>query len=291
MGHTTRRLPVGPSTAAEDLVAGQPYRLLRRLGGGAMSAVYLVEHEVLLKQFALKVLYPFRAKDPSLLDRVRVEAQIIAGLRHPNVVDIVDFWFAGDNPCLVLELLEGHTLARELSRSTRLPGPEAVDLACQALSGLAAAHRLGVVHRDVKPENLFLHAPPGFRRTLKVLDFGLARVLPGAPPAAPAPPVVPTDTGTVVGSLRFMSPEAGRGERLGPQSDLYSLAAVLYLMLTGRGPHDGGRERPSPPSRVSSVPIAHGLDAVVMRALEPRPEHRPRSADAFRAELLGFLAR
>jgi serine/threonine protein kinase len=289
MAFETRPVPAGVSTGVEDLVAGQPYRVLRRLGGGGMSTVYVVEHEVLLKHFALKVLHPFRAKDPALVDRVRVEAQAIAQLHHPNVVDVIDFFVAHDgSPCLVLELLEGNTLSEVLSRTGRLLAGEAAEIACQALSGLHAAHRIGIVHRDVKPENLFLHYPPGFPRLLKVLDFGLARVLPNAAPSAPAPPVVPTNTGAVVGSFRFMSPEAGRGERVGPAADVYSLGAVLYLMLTGRDAASGRTVRALPPSSVAPLSAAPGLDAVVLRAVEPDPSHRYESAEAFRSALLPY---
>jgi serine/threonine-protein kinase len=279
----------GP-TPVEELVSGRPYRVLRMLGAGGTSAVYLVEHLFMLRRFALKVLHPFRSRRPEAVDRVRVEAQAIGRLQHPNVVDVVDFWRGSDGtPCLILELLEGRTLARELDVRHRLPAAEAVDLASQALSALAAAHDIGIVHRDVKPENLFLHTKLGQKRLLKVLDFGLARVLPDVSPHAPAPPIVPTSTGAVIGSPRFMSPEASRGERVGPEADIYSLGAVLYLMLTGRGPHEG-TSRPEPPSKYGGPDVSSDLDAIVLRAIEDTPGARHSSAGAFRDALvaLGF---
>ena len=250
-----------------------------------MSSVYVVEHKLLLKRFALKVLHPFYAKRADFADRVRVEAQTIAGLRHTNVVDVVDFWISKDGvPCLVLELLNGHSLAREIATCGRLPSTEATGYACQALRGLAAAHRLGVVHRDVKPENLFLHNAPERGIVLKVLDFGIARVLPGASDAAPSPSAVPTETGAIVGSPRFMSPEAARGERVGAQADIYSLGLVLYLMLVGEEAFAGGSRRRDPPSRYVGT-ITADLDRLVLRAIQQSPELRYPSADAFREDL------
>jgi serine/threonine-protein kinase len=277
----------GP-TPVEELVSGRPYRVLRMLGAGGTSAVYLVEHALMLRRFALKVLHPFRSRRPDAVDRVRVEAQAIGRLQHPNVVEVLDFWTGKDGtPCLILELLEGRTLARELDVRHQLPVAEALDLASQALSALGAAHDLGIVHRDVKPENLFLHTKPGQRRVLKVLDFGLARILPDVSPRAPAPPIVPTSTGAVIGSPRFMSPEASRGERVGPQADIYSLGAVLYVMLTGRGPHEG-TSKPEPPSKYAGPGVSPDLDEIVMRAIEDAPEARHSSAGEFRQALIAL---
>jgi serine/threonine-protein kinase len=276
--------------AVEELLSGRPYRVIRRLGGGGMSSIFLIEHETLLKSFALKVLHTFHAHDPDLTDRARVEAQAMAQLRHPNVVEVIDFWVgASGSPCIVLELLDGHTLARELERAGRLPPSEAISHARAALAALDAAHEIGIVHRDIKPENLFLHAVAGRGRVLKVLDFGLARVLPGAAPSAPAPPAFRTDTGVVVGSMRYMSPEAGRGEHVGPPADIYSLGLVLYAMLTGRGPFESGSTRPTPPSAHADLGAFPGLDAVVLRAIEERPELRYPTAAEFRHKLRRFV--
>jgi len=285
----TERPP--PPTAVTELLAGQPYRLVTRLGSGGISAVYVIEHELLLKRFALKVLHPFRLRDPSLLERARVEAQAVAKLRHPNVVGIVDFWFGPNGePCMVLELLEGRTLAAELDRVGRFTPTEAIDIARQTLSALQAAHDIGVVHRDIKPANLFLHAPAGHARTVKVLDFGLARVLPDSN-AAPTPLSVPTATGTVVGTLRYMSPEGARGERVGPAADVFSVGVVLYVMLTGVSPLAPELARLEPASKHADLAALPGLDDVLSRAMAPAPEARPASASEFRRELKSILAR
>jgi eukaryotic-like serine/threonine-protein kinase len=278
-----------PRTAgAEALLRGHPYRLIRRLGGGGMSAVYLVEHELLLRSFALKILHPFHARREDLADRARLEAQAIAKLCHPNVVEVVDFWFGADgSPCIVLEHLEGHTLARELEQSGTLDAAEAVSYARQALSALSAAHAIGVVHRDIKPDNLFLHEVTGRGRVLKVLDFGLARVLPDAQAAAPEPLHVPTNTGVVMGSLRFMSPEAQRGERVGPAADLYSVGLVLYWMLTGGLPADP--KAPEPPSRRRDLAAHPDLEAALLQAIRWDPAERFANAAAFRRALKNAL--
>ncbi len=280
------RLPIEPPTESpEPLLEGRPYRLVELIGRGGMGSVYVIEHRRLKKRFALKVPHKFFAR-PAFADRIRIEAQAIARLSHPNVVEVIDFWTAADHPCIVLELLTGGTLARELAERRVLPVREAIDFAVQALSALAAAHALGIVHRDIKPENLYLHGARERQRVLKVLDFGLARILPEAVATAPAPPNVPTKTGTRVGSPAFMSPEALRGERVGPSADLYSLGLVLYTLLVGHGPFDRGPDADPPSRHVTEIPRA--LDDAVLRAIQAAPEHRFADASEFRAALLSI---
>jgi len=280
----------GLGSSAEEvgeLLAKTDYRPVRRLGGGRTGDVYLVEHQILGRQFVLKVLRSHLVRDPQFADRLRIEAQAAARLRHPNVVEMVDFWTShrGD-PCVVMELLEGRTLGQELGVRDRLPAAEAVNLAQQALSGLGAAHALGIVHRDVTPENLFLHDAPGFPRTLKILDFGLARVLPNASARAPDPLAVPTKTGAVLGSPRFMSPEAARGQRVDHRADLYSLGIVLYVMLTGQGPHDTQATHVALPSHFGGgVAMGERLDAISLRAIADRADDRYQTAEEFAAAL------
>jgi serine/threonine-protein kinase len=277
------RLPTDPlADSPEPLLEGRPYRLIELIGRGGMGSVYVVEHRGLLKRFALKVPHKFYARR-AFADRVRVEAQAIARLRHPNVVDVIDFWIADGHPCIIFELLKGRTLAKEIAERGSLPVGEAVDVTIQTLSALSAAHALGIVHRDIKPENLYLHNGRERRRILKVLDFGLARILPNALESAPAPPMFPTKTGASVGSPAYMSPEAARGERVGPAADIYSLGLVLYAMLVGHGPFDRG-PMADPPSRYTAG-IPGGLDAIVMRAIKEAPEARFASAGEFRDAL------
>ena len=281
--------PHGPGLPAENieaLLAKTQYRLMRRLGGGRTADVYEVRHQVLGRHFVLKVLRSHLASDARFADRLRFEAQAAARVRHPNVVEMIDLWISPrGNPCVVMELLDGRTIGQELAARNQLPAAEAVNLAQQALLGLGAAHALGVVHCDITPENLFVHDPPGFPPRLKILDFGLARVLPNAPGHAPDPLTMPTKTGAVLGSPRFMAPEAARGERVDHRADLFSLGVVLYLMLTGHGPHDVRAAHVAPPSRYARGEIDGQLDTIALRAIADCVDARYQSADEFAIEL------
>jgi len=272
-----------------SLLARTPYRPIRFLGRGGVGEVYVIEHEFLGRSFALKVLHPRHDGESTFADRMRVEAQVMGRLNHPNVVSVVDFWVASDGrPCVVMELLEGRTLNEELIERRRLPTVEALAIASQALTALGAAHALGVVHRDVKPENLFLHHAAGYGRVLKVLDFGIARVLPEGSSRTPARSAISTATGAFVGTPRFMSPEAARGERVDARADLFGLGLVLYVMLAGHSPFDAGSAEPEPPSRYAGTSVPPELDALVLRSLEEAPERRFQTAEAFLAAIKPF---
>jgi len=277
----------GPSPEAlAVLLAATPYRAVSFLGSGAMGAVWVVEHQLLRKRFALKLLHPHLAR---FADRMRVEAETMGRVNHPGIAEVVDFWIAADGrPCLVMELLRGHTLGDELAERGRLPLQEALDITRQILSALVAAHALGVVHRDLKPENVFLHEAPGFGRVTKVLDFGIARVLPNASPGAPAPAELRTVTGAPVGSPRFMSPEAWRGAKLDARADIYSLGLLLYVMVAGQGAFDAGHVVAEPPSKYAGSAIS-GLDAIILRAIEESPEARYQSAADLLSDLRPWL--
>lgn len=290
----TSSRPNGPVfNFSETLLSGRSYRHVGTLGRGAMGEVHIVAHSVIKRRFALKVIHARYANDAHFIDRMRIEAQAMARLQHRNVVDVVDFWIAEDGrPCIVMELLEGATLSHEVLSNGPLHPEAAIEYSLQLLSALTAAHELGVVHRDVKPENLFLHQVPERPRILKVLDFGFARVMPQASTRAPLPPTQPTATGSVVGTPRFASPEALRGQKVDARSDLFSAGAVLYFMLTGRGPYDRMMtiDDPdafdlAPPSTVAGPQIRPELDAVVLKATRWRVEERHQSAPDFAAEL------
>jgi serine/threonine-protein kinase len=211
-------------------------------------------------------------------------------VNHPNVVGVVDVWTTAEGvPCVVMDLLNGHTLAHELAERRMLPIAEAIDLACQTLTALSAAHSARLVHRDVKPENLFLHLEPGGGRVLKVLDFGLTRVLPRSEAGFPKPPAIPTDTGTVVGSFKYMSPEAARGERVDGRADIYAVGLILYEMITGSHPY-AHADVALPPSHRSLQPIPAALDEIVMRAMDERASERFQTADAMLGALVAFQA-
>jgi serine/threonine-protein kinase len=252
-----------------------------------MGEVWVIEHQTVRRRFALKILH---SRFKRFADRMRVEAETMGRLSHPNVVEVIDFWVASDGRgCVVMELLQGRTLWDELAERVRLPVSEALSIARQTLSALSAAHAIGVVHRDIKPENLFLHQVPGAGRVLKVLDFGMARILPQRPEDAPQPPEVPTATGAIVGSPRFMSPEGARGERVDARADLFSLGVVLYVMLVGEGPYDYD-VHPQAPSRVLGQELPPALDELVLRAIRELPSERFQSADEFLTELTPLIA-
>lgn len=276
-----------------DVFVGTPYRLLRRLGQGGMGDVFLVEHRELGKEMVAKVLQRQLADDPRLLDRVRLEATTLARLNHPNVVQISDFRRTADGrPFLIVEHMRGRSLKAELAQRGSLSLFDALDFAHQALSGLAAAHALGIAHRDVKPDNLFLSQDRDGVLTLKVIDFGLALVM-RASASAPQPLSLPTESGALLGTPRYLSPEAALGKRVDERADLYAIALILYEMVAGRGPFDGQRdllgaqasEDPPPPSQLAERPVPKEFDAVIQRGLRKNPDQRFQSAEEFQAEL------
>jgi serine/threonine protein kinase len=243
----------------------------------------------------LKLLHPRFASDARVADRVRVEAQSTARLYHPNIVQVIDFWVtASQRPCLILEYLQGETVAQALLSHGTFPVSEAAGYIRQLLSALAAAHNLGIVHRDIKPENLFIVQLPGQSKTLKVLDFGLARILPEVSAHAPKPLALATDTGMQVGSPRFMSPEGLGGKRVDHRADLYSTGLVLYVMIAGHGPfdhlcYDSAERTAAPPSQYLGEAVSAELDRVILKAINPEPDHRYQSAIEFSRELVHAL--
>ncbi|HMA95000.1 MAG TPA: serine/threonine-protein kinase [Polyangiaceae bacterium] len=277
-----------PSDHLCSLLAGTPYRPQRLLGRGRMGEVWLVRHTLIERDFALKVLHRRHSANPEQRERLWQEARAMAALEHPNIVEITDLFIAPDGcPCLVMELLHGHRLDRELLRRKILPGPEAASLARQALSALITAHQARVVHRDIRPENLFLHQHSARTRVVKLIDFGLARVIGDGPATWALRPLELTRTGTVVGSPRFIPPEVLAGERMGPEGDVYSLGVVMYLCLVGIHSNFDWSTTPvfRPPSQCGAVECSERLDQTVLQAVESDRRHRFRSAREFLAAL------
>ena len=274
-----------------------------RLGSGGMGEVYLVEHRELGRRFVAKILHKRFGSDPRLIDRMRVEAEALGCLNHPNIVTVTGFDTTTDGrPFIVMEQLHGRTLASELTARQSLPVAEALGYTRQTLSALGAAHGAGIIHRDIKPENIFLHDPPGASRIVKVLDFGVARVLPGVSVDSPRPLVHPTETGVVVGTPRFVSPEGAIGRRVDERADIYSVGLILYEMLAGRGPFDHvtsdelvltahATDEPEPPSRFAERPIPPELDQAVLKALDKDPARRFSSTADFDEALLAIEKR
>jgi eukaryotic-like serine/threonine-protein kinase len=295
-----------PIAATCDPLVGLPYRAIRQLGAGGMGEVYLAEHRKLGRLCVAKILHATLARDPILADRIRIEAESLGRLNHPHIVSIIGAGQTLDErPFIVMEYLRGQSLADELAARVRLPLIEALGYTCQLLRALAAAHAIGIVHRDIKPENLFLCEGSERSRTLKVLDFGVARVMPEALLSGPRPLAAPTDPGMVVGTPRYVSPEGALAQRVDHRADLYSAILVLYAAVAGRGPFDHiqspllllsahAAEDPEPPSRFSKEHFPHELDRVILRALRKRPDDRFQTADELREELeqiIGLLQR
>jgi serine/threonine-protein kinase len=289
-----------PSDHEDELAAlaaeleATPYRPIRRVADGGMARVYEVEHRGLRRRLAMKL--SLEPGHRELDERLRIEAQALAQLRHPCLLEVSDFGHtAAGRAYVVSELLEGRTLAEELARCGALPVERAVSLVVQALEALGAAHRVGVVHRDVKLDNLFVSS--GDR--IKVLDFGIAKLLDprGARLVQVDSLEAPTADGTVLGTPAFLAPEQVLGRVVDARADLYSMGVVLYALLCGRPPFQHADaletarahafEPPPPPS--SFVHLGRALEAQVMRALDKRPEGRPPDAASMASALRDAL--
>ena len=280
------------------------YRSVRQLGQGAMGLVLEAEHVLLGTRVVVKVLHDNLSSQPTLIDRMRLEARALAQMSHPNLVRVTDFDQTSDGrPFFVMELLHGRSLREEAAERGRIPALEALAICRQALAGLGAAHEAGLIHRDVKLDNIFVcdAVRPGAERSVKVLDFGVAKVR-AKSGVSPAVLLIPTATGVVVGTPRFFSPEQASGAPVDHRADIYSLGLVLYTLLAGRGPFDDALnvtdmarahvfQQPAPPSSFVERGITPELDAAVMKAIEKRPEDRFASAEAFAAELEAIARR
>jgi serine/threonine-protein kinase len=290
---------LGPEPiAGDDLFEGTPYRAIQRLRAGGMGEVFLVEHRATQRRVVAKLIHAKLASDPRLMERLRIEAQSLAELDHYHIVRVLGLDKTRTHrPFIVLEYLEGRTLADELKAVGAPHVLEALSFASHLLSAVGAAHEKGLVHRDIKPDNIFLCSLQDGRRFLKLLDFGVVRVMPGSEAVAPLPHDLRTNTGVVVGTPRYVSPEGALGEDVDPRADLYSVGLVLYAMLVGRGPFDHlegddrllrahALEAPEPPSRYALEPIPQELDRAVLNSLAKDPDDRFQTADEFQACLI-----
>ncbi|HKB19227.1 MAG TPA: HD domain-containing phosphohydrolase [Candidatus Dormibacteraeota bacterium] len=257
-----------------------PYRVMERIGRGGMAAVYRAYHPGLDRYVAVKVLPEVLAEDPEYRERFQQEARSVARLKHPNILEVFDFGYENGVSYLVLELVDGGTLADRVGQPMELR--EVIRLLEQVAGALDHAHAQGVLHRDIKPSNILLHS----NGTPALGDFGLAKML-GSQRRL-------TGSGTVMGTPEYMSPEQAADEPLGPASDLYSLAIVAYEMLTGRVPFEASTPaatllshvtKPMPTTRELKGELSAHVEDVLRRALSKRPEERYESAAAFVAAL------
>ena len=265
------------------------YELHRRLGRGGMAEVYLARDQLLDRAVAVKVLFPALATDPGFVERFRREAQSAAGLNHPNIVGVYDWGEANGTYFIVMEYVEGESLAELIQAQGRVDPDRSAEIASDIAAALGFAHRNGgVIHRDVKPGNVLI-TPEG---TVKVADFGIARAI------SDTSDQNLTKTGSVMGTATYFSPEQARGAGVDPRSDVYSLGCVIYEMVTGRPPFQGDnavaiaykhvQEAPVSPRLVDPA-IPDTLEAIILKCLAKNPANRYPSAQDLRADLTRYL--
>ena len=266
----------------------QTYTLLRVIGEGGMGRVYEARHtRIGSKRFAIKMLHPEFARHPEVLSRFQREAEVAASVQSPYVVDVYDVDRTIDGrPFIVGEFLDGKEFANYLEEVGKMPVGPAVRIVRQVCKALVAAHAKGVVHRDMKPENVFLTGDLD-RPIAKVIDFGISKM-------GDAPGTALTKTGMIMGTPSYMAPEQARGERVDHLADVYAVGAILYCAVTGQRPFDRGdptatltavltQDPPRPRSIEASIPDS--LEMVIQRAMAKRPQDRYASMAELEAEL------
>ncbi|MEV6793709.1 protein kinase [Streptomyces sp. NPDC051320] len=281
---------------AGDSVAGGRYQLRDLLGEGGMASVYLAYDSALDRQVAIKTLHTELGREQSFRERFRREAQAVAKLSHTNIVSVFD---TGEDtlgealmPYIVMEYVEGQPLGSvlqaDIAQYGAMPADKALKITADVLAALEASHDMGLVHRDIKPGNVMMTK----RNVVKVMDFGIARAMQSGVTSM-------TQTGMVVGTPQYLSPEQALGRGVDARSDLYSVGIMLFQLLTGRLPFDADsplaiayahvQEEPVAPSSINrSVPPA--VDALVARALKKNPNERFPTADAMRDECLRVMS-
>jgi eukaryotic-like serine/threonine-protein kinase len=263
------------------------YEIAGPLGEGGMATVYRGRRRSDGRSVAIKVLREQYAHDREFVARFEREAQALVQLSHPRMVQVFDYGRDGDVHFIVMEYIEGEDLKKQLQRVGALDEARARTIGAEVCEALAYAHAHGIVHRDIKPQNILLTADG----RVKVTDFGIARALAAAGI---------TETGTVLGSVQYLSPEQARGLGVGQSSDLYSLGVVLFEAVAGRLPFDGDTpiaialkhiHEPVPvPQRDNGTPVSAETKQIIMKALAKNPRHRYRSAEELREDLIGAAA-
>jgi serine/threonine protein kinase len=293
-----------PIQLQQDALVGRSvggFVIEQPLGEGGMGLVYLARHPILNRRFAVKVLRPEAAQNAWVARSFMREAQTLSALKHPHVVDIVDFGQLDDErQYMVMEYLEGKTLAHELAEQGRLPCVTALQMADQILDALAAAHSVDVIHRDLKPANVILARISGGREVVKLLDFGLSKIAPTALAGE-----VQEGRSALAGTPEYVAPEQARGQPACKQSDLYSFGVMLFEMLTGQLPFalaEGRTDRTvwllnmhanMPAPKITPLPngspFPADLEILVAALLAKQPQDRPQTAADARTQVQKIL--
>ena len=274
---------LAPKQAPDELGRLGPYRVLGPLGEGGMGMVFKAQEIGLRRLVALKVMLPKHAENPTAKARFLREARAQAAVEHDHVLAIFQIGEDRGVPFIAMPLLQGQTLSAAIKANPKVPVPEVLRVGREMAEGLAAAHAKGLIHRDVKPANVWLE---GTRRRVKVLDFGLARATTEDLADSDEPATKP---GTMMGTPAYMSPEQARGDAVDPRTDLFSLGVVLYEMATGGRPFRGrdvmglltslAVDHPTPP-REKNPAVPEALSSLIMGLLSKKPSSRPSSAAA-----------
>ncbi len=271
-------------------IVGGRYRLEEPIGRGGMATIFkAVDEQMMGRIVAVKVLREVYSNDPKFVTRFQREARAASALQHPNIVQVYDYGQSGDSYYIVMEYIDGMDLRRYLKQhGGRLPIERAVEISRSVAMGLGAAHRRGIVHRDVKPQNIMLNDDG----VVKLTDFGIASMYKDADAERL------TTTGMTLGTVQYYAPEQAQGEIVRPSADVYALGIVMYEILTGQTPFDGDtpvavamkhiQEDPEPPSKINPR-IPPQLERIIMRCLEKDPAARFRDGDELAATLTTFL--
>jgi len=257
------------------------YEILERVGGGGMAFVYRAKDLLLNRTVAVKVLSPHYVTDEEFVKKFRREAQAAAGLQNPNIVGVYDVGQEGDTHFIVMEFLEGKTLKQLITEHGPLPAPTALQIVRQIGEALRSAHKHGVIHRDIKPHNIMITADGH----VKVTDFGIARAVTSS---------TLTNTGAMVGSVHYISPEQARGGFVGEKSDIYSLGVVLYELVTGEVPFSGESmfsialkhlQEPVPSPREVNPEVPVEVERIILKAMSKDQASRYQTADELLRDL------
>ncbi len=282
----------------KEILAGQ-FKVLERIGAGGMGSVYKAHQPSMDRLVAVKILHSKFTSRKDLASRFRREARAMSHLTHPNTAKVFLFGQLEDNACyIVMEHLEGRNLGQLVRQDGPMAPTRAIAVLIQACGALEEAHQKGIIHRDLKPENIFLCKQGGIADYVKVLDFGLAKVteLEIAPGS-----LILTQEGMVFGTPEFMSPEQAQGKALDPRSDVYSLAVILYELVTAKLPFEARspmefitlhvQAQPIPMSeRAPDLTFPPGLDEVIHKAMAKNPDDRHQSAAEFAGALGALVA-